>query len=121
MSSPAVSSAIDYARENKQRFLSELKDLLRIPSVSTTEEHKDDVRKAAEMVASQAEAHWLQNVEIIKTQAAIRWFTATGCTPPASPPACVMPTSTFSRPRRWTSGSRLRLSTRTLLRLGRQG
>ena len=52
MSSPAVSSAVSYARENQKRFLDELKDLLRIPSVSTTEEHKDDVRKAAEMVAA---------------------------------------------------------------------
>ena len=34
------SSAISYARENQQRFLNELKDLLRIPSVSTAGEHK---------------------------------------------------------------------------------
>ncbi len=67
MSSPAVSSAIDYARENKQRFLSELKDLLRIPSVSTTEEHKDDVRKAAEMVAAELKRIGFENVEVIKT------------------------------------------------------
>ncbi|HEY1731541.1 MAG TPA: dipeptidase [Terriglobales bacterium] len=65
MSSPAVSSAIDYARENKQRFLEELKDLLRIPSVSTTEEHKGDVRKAAEMVAADLKRIGFENVEII--------------------------------------------------------
>ncbi len=41
------SSAISYARENQQRFVEELKDLLRIPSVSTAEEHKSDVLKAA--------------------------------------------------------------------------
>jgi len=52
MSSPAVSSAISYARDNQQRFLKELKDLLSIPSVSTAEEHKDDVRKAAEVVTA---------------------------------------------------------------------
>ena len=40
MATTAVSSAISYARENQQRFLNELKDLLRIPSVSTAEEHK---------------------------------------------------------------------------------
>ncbi len=67
MSSPAVSSAIDYARENKQRFLDELKALLRIPSVSTTEEHKDDVRKAAEMVAADLKRIGFENVEVIKT------------------------------------------------------
>src|SRR6185437_5381439 len=67
MSSPAVSSAIDYARENKQRFLNELKDLLRIPSVSTSQEHKDDVRKAAEMVAADLKRIGFENVEIIPT------------------------------------------------------
>ena len=68
MSSTAVSSAISYARDNQQRFLEELKALLRIPSVSTTEEHKDDVRKAAEMVAADLKRIGFENVEIIKTQ-----------------------------------------------------
>jgi acetylornithine deacetylase/succinyl-diaminopimelate desuccinylase-like protein len=67
MSSPAVSSAVDYARENQKRFLDELKDLLRIPSVSTTEEHKDDVRKAAEKVAAELKRIGFENVEVIKT------------------------------------------------------
>jgi len=40
-----ASPAVDFARNNQQRFLSELKDLLRIPSVSTLEEHKPDVQK----------------------------------------------------------------------------
>jgi len=43
MSSPAVA----YARENHPRFLSELKDLLRIPSISTLPENKADCRRAA--------------------------------------------------------------------------
>src|ERR1700678_141320 len=68
MSSTAVSSAITYARDNQQRFLNELKDLLRIPSVSTTEEHKGDVRKAAEMVAADLKRIGFENVEIIKTK-----------------------------------------------------
>jgi hypothetical protein len=38
-----ASSAVDFARNNQQRFLSELKDLLRIPSVSTLEEDKPDI------------------------------------------------------------------------------
>ena len=42
-----ASSAVSYARENQQKFLGELKDLLRIPSVSTAPEHKEDVRRAA--------------------------------------------------------------------------
>ena len=43
MNSP---TAVIYARENQQRFLSELKELLRIPSVSTLPEHKADVLRA---------------------------------------------------------------------------
>jgi acetylornithine deacetylase/succinyl-diaminopimelate desuccinylase-like protein len=68
MSSAAVSSAVSYARENQKRFLDELKDLLRIPSVSTTEEHKGDVRKAAEMVAADLKRIGFENVEIIPTK-----------------------------------------------------
>src|SRR5579862_2482642 len=64
MASPAVS----YARENQQRFLSELKDLLRIPSVSTLEEHKSDIQKAADYVASELRRIGMENVEIIPTQ-----------------------------------------------------
>ena len=68
MSSTVVSPAISYARENQKRFLDELKELLRIPSVSTTEEHKGDVRKAAEMVAADLKRIGFENVEIIPTE-----------------------------------------------------
>jgi acetylornithine deacetylase/succinyl-diaminopimelate desuccinylase-like protein len=62
------SAAVSYARENQKRFLDELKDLLRIPSVSTAEEHKDDIRKAAEMVANDLKRIGFEHVEIIPTQ-----------------------------------------------------
>ena len=62
-----ASAAVTYARENQGRFLNELKDLLRIPSVSTLPEHKNDVRRAAEFVASQMKRIGLENVEIIAT------------------------------------------------------
>jgi acetylornithine deacetylase/succinyl-diaminopimelate desuccinylase-like protein len=39
-----------YIEKNKDRFLSELFDLLRIPSVSADSKHKDDLRKAAEFI-----------------------------------------------------------------------
>ena len=38
-----------YIEDNKQRFLDELFDLIRIPSVSSLEKHKPDMYKAAEM------------------------------------------------------------------------
>ena len=44
----AFSPAVEYARAHQLRFLNELKDLLRIPSVSTLPEHAPDVRRAAE-------------------------------------------------------------------------
>src|SRR5450759_3897530 len=65
---PMSSAAISYARENQKRFLDELKDLLRIPSVSTAEEHKDDIRKAAEMVANDLKRIGFEHVETISTQ-----------------------------------------------------
>jgi acetylornithine deacetylase/succinyl-diaminopimelate desuccinylase-like protein len=60
-------AAISYARENQQRFLSELKDLLRIPSISTLPEHKSDVQKAAEFIASELRRVGMGNVEVIPT------------------------------------------------------
>ena len=64
MASPAVA----YARNNQQRFLDELKDLLRIPSISTLTEHKGDVQKAAEFVAAELLRIGMENVEVIPTK-----------------------------------------------------
>jgi acetylornithine deacetylase/succinyl-diaminopimelate desuccinylase-like protein len=63
-----ASAALSYARENRQRFLDELKELLRIPSVSTLEEHKQDIRRAAEFVANDLKRIGFEHVEIIPTQ-----------------------------------------------------
>jgi len=62
-----ASSAVAYARENQQRFLDELKDLLRIPSISTLDEHKSDVQKAANLVANELRRIGLENVELVPT------------------------------------------------------
>ena len=58
--------AIEYARQNAPRFLEELKDLLRIPSVSTAPEHRGDVRAAAEVLAAELERIGLEHVELIE-------------------------------------------------------
>ena len=42
----------EYQDQHKERFLNELLDLLRIPSVSARSEHKDDMIKCAEAVRS---------------------------------------------------------------------
>jgi acetylornithine deacetylase/succinyl-diaminopimelate desuccinylase-like protein len=63
-----MSSAVDsYVDSNRQRFLDELFELIRIPSVSTLPERKDDVARAAAFVAGSLRNAGLENVEIIPT------------------------------------------------------
>lgn len=60
-------SAVDYARSQQSRFLGELKDLLRIPSISTLPERRDDVRRTAEALASEMRRIGLENVRLIES------------------------------------------------------
>src|SRR5438270_6145995 len=62
-------SAVDFAQNkaNQQRFLTELKALLRIPSVSTLPQHKDDVRRAAQFIVDELKRIGFQGVELIST------------------------------------------------------
>jgi acetylornithine deacetylase/succinyl-diaminopimelate desuccinylase-like protein len=62
------SSAVAYARQNYSRFLSDLKDLLRIPSISTLPEHEGDCRKAAESLAAELKRIGMENVRLIDTE-----------------------------------------------------
>jgi acetylornithine deacetylase/succinyl-diaminopimelate desuccinylase-like protein len=61
---PAIDSYID---QHRPRLLGELKDFLRIPSISTLPEHKPDVERAAQFVAASLRTAGLENVEIIPT------------------------------------------------------
>jgi acetylornithine deacetylase/succinyl-diaminopimelate desuccinylase-like protein len=64
-----MSQAIDrYVQENETRFLEELKDLLRIPSISTSPEHNEATHRAADFVVDHLLAAGLQNVELIETE-----------------------------------------------------
>jgi acetylornithine deacetylase/succinyl-diaminopimelate desuccinylase-like protein len=63
-----ATAALAYARQNQQRFLNELKDLLRIPSISTLEEHKSDVRRAADFVAQDLTRIGFEHVEVVPTK-----------------------------------------------------
>src|SRR5579864_8076223 len=61
-------SAIDtYIQQHRSRLLDELKDLIRIPSISTSPEHKGDVGRAAQFVAESLRGAGLENVEIVPT------------------------------------------------------
>jgi acetylornithine deacetylase/succinyl-diaminopimelate desuccinylase-like protein len=64
MSSPAIA----FARQNYPRFLDELKDLLRIPSISTLPEHKGDCRHAADVLAAELKRIGMENVRLIETE-----------------------------------------------------
>lgn len=56
-----------YIADNKDRFLSELFDLLRIPSVSADSRHKGDVRKAAEFIADKLKSAGADTAEVHET------------------------------------------------------
>ena len=62
------SSAIAFAHQNHPRFLDELKDLLRIPSISTLPEHAGDCRQAAEVLAAELKRIGMENVRLIETK-----------------------------------------------------
>jgi acetylornithine deacetylase/succinyl-diaminopimelate desuccinylase-like protein len=62
------SSAVDYAQKNHSRFLNELKDFLRIPSISTLPEHKDDCRNAARILEAELTRIGMQNARLIETE-----------------------------------------------------
>jgi acetylornithine deacetylase/succinyl-diaminopimelate desuccinylase-like protein len=57
-----------YIAANKQRFLDELMDLLRVPSISADPAYTTDVRKTAEEVAKNLTAAGADNVEICETE-----------------------------------------------------
>ncbi len=59
--------AIQYAQQNHERYLDELKQFLSIPSVSTLSEHAADMRRAAEWVAAQLRQIGFDRVEVLPT------------------------------------------------------
>jgi acetylornithine deacetylase/succinyl-diaminopimelate desuccinylase-like protein len=59
--------ALQYAHEHKEAFLSSLKELVSIPSVSTDPERAGDIRKAADWVAARLKNLGMNNVQIFPT------------------------------------------------------
>ncbi len=57
-----------YIQTHQERFLSELFELLRIPSVSADSKHKQDVRKAAEYVVQKLKDAGADRVELCETK-----------------------------------------------------
>jgi len=57
----------DFLTKNKDRFLNELLDLLRMPSVSADPKFKDDVLRTAQFLKEKLEAAGADNVELCQT------------------------------------------------------
>jgi acetylornithine deacetylase/succinyl-diaminopimelate desuccinylase-like protein len=57
----------EYLEQNQQRFLDEMLELLRIPSVSAKSEHKDDMRKCAELVRQRLLDSGADRAEVMET------------------------------------------------------
>ena len=62
-----LQKALEYAHQNRERFLSELIEILKIPSISTDAEYNDEVRRAAEWMANHLKSLGIENVEIMPT------------------------------------------------------
>src|SRR5215472_11800966 len=59
---------LDFIHTNRDRYVSELKDYLAIPSISALPQHAADVRRCAEWTADQMRKVGLENVRLIETK-----------------------------------------------------
>ncbi len=62
-----LEAALAFAEGNRAQALDELKNFLRIPSISTLPEHTPDVRRAAEFLADELRRIGMENVRLIET------------------------------------------------------
>ena len=62
-----MSQAELFVRSNRQRFLNELKEFVRIPSVSSQPKHALDVKRCAGWLANHLRQIGLENVRVIDT------------------------------------------------------
>jgi acetylornithine deacetylase/succinyl-diaminopimelate desuccinylase-like protein len=63
-----LKEVIKFIKDNRLNYIEELKDFLRIPSVSTLPEHKTDIEKCAKYVADKLKKASMSRVEIFKTE-----------------------------------------------------
>ena len=59
--------ALDYAHQNRERFLNEMIEILKIPSISTDAEYNNEVLRAAEWMANHLKGLGIENVEVMPT------------------------------------------------------
>ncbi len=63
-----MEKATNYSNQNKDRYLEELLNILRIPSVSADSKHKDDMIRTAEFIKASLEKAGADNIEICPTK-----------------------------------------------------
>ena len=61
-------SWIAYLEENQGRFIDELLDFISIPSVSSSDEHFQDVVRAGDWVVSRLKSAGIANARIMETE-----------------------------------------------------
>jgi len=62
-----ANAAIKYAKQHEHEFLDDLKELLRIPSISTLPDHEPDIQKAAGWISDRLKALDFDDVRVIPT------------------------------------------------------
>ena len=62
-----MNKVIDFINTNRDRYVTELKEYLAIPSISALPQHKDDVRRAAQWTADELTRVGLEHVRLEET------------------------------------------------------
>ncbi len=63
-----MENVVSYINSRKEEYVKELKEFLRIPSISTLAENKNDMITAAKFVADKLRGAGMENVKIIETK-----------------------------------------------------
>lgn len=61
-------AVFEYLDQQQERFLAELKELLSIPSISSSSAHRADVQRCAEWLAEHMRALGLEHVQVLPTE-----------------------------------------------------
>jgi acetylornithine deacetylase/succinyl-diaminopimelate desuccinylase-like protein len=63
-----LQKALEYAHQNRDRFLNELIEVLKIPSISTDAEYNNEVLRTAEWMANHLKGLGMENVQVMPTE-----------------------------------------------------
>jgi acetylornithine deacetylase/succinyl-diaminopimelate desuccinylase-like protein len=63
-----LKEVVPYIQANRDKYIDELKDFLKIQSISTLPEHKDAINDAAEFVAGKLKSAGISRINVFKTE-----------------------------------------------------